>query len=181
MAKHVDKKDKNKKRVLWWRFGLAGLAVTGIGAAVTTAAWTDNVWFSAQADTQDFDLKGSIDGVTWHEGQTADSAIEFAVDPNVFSNIVPGGTYTTDLMVKNFSANDALLDVSAQGKGDLFTVGGEELTVNASLSSAGTQVLSPNETATIKITVAADDSLTSAAQGEKGNIIVKIVGSTVAP
>ena len=41
------------------RLALAGVAVIGIGAAITTAAWTDNVFFTASAEASSFDLQGA--------------------------------------------------------------------------------------------------------------------------
>jgi hypothetical protein len=38
---------------------LAGVAVLGVGAAITTAVWTDDVFFSATATASSFDLQGS--------------------------------------------------------------------------------------------------------------------------
>jgi hypothetical protein len=40
---------KNKRRPIV-AFALATLAVGGVGAALTSAAWTDNVFFAAAAD-----------------------------------------------------------------------------------------------------------------------------------
>src|SRR5690606_40575280 len=58
---------KGKRRPII-AFALAALAVGGIGAAATSAAWTDNVFFSAQAESATFNLQGSIDGGgTWQE------------------------------------------------------------------------------------------------------------------
>jgi hypothetical protein len=41
------------------RLVLAGVAVVGIGAAITTAAWTDDVFFTATAEASSFDLQGA--------------------------------------------------------------------------------------------------------------------------
>ena len=48
-------------------FGLAVLAVGGVGAALTSAAWTDNALFAAPATAATFDLQGSLDGTTWSD------------------------------------------------------------------------------------------------------------------
>lgn len=41
------------------KIAIAGLAVIGIGAAITTAAWTDDVFFGADATASSFDLQGA--------------------------------------------------------------------------------------------------------------------------
>ena len=46
-----------RTRVL--RVALAGIAILGIGAAITTAAWTDDVFFGADATASSFDLQGA--------------------------------------------------------------------------------------------------------------------------
>ena len=40
------------------KFALAGVAVLGVGAALTSAAWSDNVWFGGSASAADFELEG---------------------------------------------------------------------------------------------------------------------------
>ncbi len=52
----MDKSEGRKRPTL--RLVLAGIAVLGIGAAITTAAWTDDVFFSATATASSFDLQG---------------------------------------------------------------------------------------------------------------------------
>lgn len=46
-----------RTRVL--KIALAGIAILGIGAAITTAAWTDDVFFGADATASSFDLQGA--------------------------------------------------------------------------------------------------------------------------
>jgi hypothetical protein len=41
------------------RIALAGVAIAGIGAAITTAVWTDDVFFSATATASSFDLQNA--------------------------------------------------------------------------------------------------------------------------
>jgi hypothetical protein len=48
---------QNRKRTTL-KLVLAGVAIVGVGAAVTTAVWTDNVFFSATATSSSFDLQG---------------------------------------------------------------------------------------------------------------------------
>ena len=50
-------KTKGRKRSTL-RLVLAGVAIAGVGAAITTAVWTDDVFFSATATASSFDLQG---------------------------------------------------------------------------------------------------------------------------
>ncbi|GAA3171571.1 hypothetical protein GCM10020255_060560 [Rhodococcus baikonurensis] len=71
----TDRKAVNKRKV---RALLAGGLVLGIGAAVTLAAWTDNVFGDAQFKTGSWNLQGSFDGLTtWGEYQVDASAGHF--------------------------------------------------------------------------------------------------------
>lgn len=89
-------------------FGLAALAIGGIGAALTSAAWTDNTFFSAPAAAATFDLQGSMDGKTWTQSGNAE-AIELVVPASEFANLLPGQTRTIDLWVRNESSVNAAL------------------------------------------------------------------------
>lgn len=48
---------KGRKRATL-KIVLAGVAIAGVGAAITTAVWTDDVFFSATATASSFDLQG---------------------------------------------------------------------------------------------------------------------------
>ena len=53
------------------KFALAGVAVLGVGAALTSAAWTDNVLFGAPATAGKADLQARELGETiWQEGSS---------------------------------------------------------------------------------------------------------------
>ncbi|CAM5789004.1 hypothetical protein [Cellulomonas persica] len=56
-----------------------GLSVlTGFGAAATSAAWTDDAYFSTAASAAEIDLRGSSDGATWSPADTAGTAVTLA-------------------------------------------------------------------------------------------------------
>ena len=54
------------------KIGLAGLAVLGIGAALTSAAWTDVVFFDADVTTGNFNLQGALPAEPGGAGGTGD-------------------------------------------------------------------------------------------------------------
>jgi len=85
----TDRKAVNKRKV---RALLAGGLVLGIGAAVTLAAWTDNVFGDAQFKTGSWNLQGSFDGLTtWGEYQVDASAGHFQFSTG-FDALSPGTT-----------------------------------------------------------------------------------------
>ena len=49
----TERDERKRKRAAIIKFSLAGAAVLGIGAAATSAGWTDNAWFSADASAVD--------------------------------------------------------------------------------------------------------------------------------
>ncbi|MDX2356182.1 SipW-dependent-type signal peptide-containing protein [Dietzia sp. PP-33] len=54
---------------------LAGGVVLGLGATMTLAAWTDDVWVSGSFSAGKFNVQGSVDaGATWNEYNTSGSA-----------------------------------------------------------------------------------------------------------
>lgn len=105
-------KRRNKRQPII-AFGLAVLAVGGIGAAATSAAWSDNTWFSAPAAAATFNLQGSLNGTDWSEGTktiaNGVTTIELKVPADKFANLLPGQTRTVDLWVRNESSVSAAL------------------------------------------------------------------------
>ncbi len=61
-TKSPTRNDKSGRRRKVTKFALAGVAVLGVGAALTSAAWSDNVVFNGSADAGTVDLKGRIAG-----------------------------------------------------------------------------------------------------------------------
>ena len=63
-----DADERKRKRAAIVKFSLAGAAVLGIGAAATSALWTDDAWFAAEASAVDpstaIDLQGAYVGTT---------------------------------------------------------------------------------------------------------------------
>ncbi len=92
--------DKSGRRRKVTKFALAGVAVLGVGAALTSAAWTDNVWFGATASAGNVDLVGSTDhGNNWHQGNDSGAAIQ--VDPTAFANMAPLESRVVTLSLRN--------------------------------------------------------------------------------
>lgn len=167
---------KRTKRSTAIRLSLAGIALVGIGAAATTAAWTDNVFFTATATTSTFNLQGSADGVNFAEGDGVAPSISIPIAATVFQGMTPGDTKTTTVTVKNVGALQATLDAPvAVGSGDLFAAGG--LTVQIVRTGASTP-LNTNDTAAFVVTVTAPSNMASTFQAKNGNVNVTISGKS---
>lgn len=65
--------DRKRKR----KAILAGGVVLGLGAAVTLAAWSDDVFANGFFETGTFELEGSADNSTWTQYDTAPGAALF--------------------------------------------------------------------------------------------------------
>ncbi|MGC0365559.1 putative ribosomally synthesized peptide with SipW-like signal peptide [Rhodococcus sp. 27YEA15] len=83
------RKETNKRKI---RALLAGGLVLGIGAAVTLAAWSDNVFGKTEFSTTSWNIQGSFSNTgtpVWNEYATADDAgvFSFTLEP---LDLVPG-------------------------------------------------------------------------------------------
>ena len=165
---------KRDKRRPIAAFALAALAVGGIGAAATSAAWTDNVFFSAQAQAATFNLQGSVDGTTWAESAKAD-AIELVVPAAKLANLLPGQTRTIDLSVRNQgSVPAALVGTTTWATGATFATNPTVTLTNVPAT------LAAGATATFTVTVTAPANWDAANQGKTGNIVVTVAGTATA-
>lgn len=158
-------------------FGLAALAVGGIGAAATSAAWTDNTWFAAPASAATFDLQGSLDGTTWAQSDDADG-VQLVVPASALSELLPGQTRAIDLWVRNQGSvnaaltSDITLTSSTFSDAPTSTISG----LAASLAPAGNS--GSSDKFTLSLTTPADWSPVN--QGATGTVIVTITATATA-
>jgi len=168
---------KSRRRPLI-AFGLAALAVGGIGAAATSAAWTDNVFFSAASQAATFNLQGSLNGTAWVESDN-NGAIQLVVPASQFGNLLPGDTRSVTLHVQNLgSVNAALTSSVAYAAGSTFTTA-PTATISglaATLTPAGGAAAS--DSFTLTVTTPADWAPVN--QGKNGTIVVTIAGTATA-
>jgi hypothetical protein len=169
--------ERKRKRRAVLAFGLAALAVGGIGAAATSAAWTDNVFFSAKADAATFDLEGSVDGTTWKQSATSGS-IELTVDAAKLADLLPGQTRTVDLWVRNEGSVNAALVTDVSWTGSSFTE-----TPNAVVGGL-VATLTPKSTAgavdQFTLTVTTPSGWADTNKGKTGTVVIKITGTATA-
>lgn len=164
---------RRKKRQPIIAFGLAALAIGGIGAAATSAAWSDNAWFSAPAAAATFNLQGSLDGTTWVEGtQTTANGVttmQLQVPATAFANLLPGQTRTVDLWVRNESSvNAALTSETAFGTSSTF------VTKPTAVVSDLAQSVTPNGTDKFQLTVTTPAQWESTNIGKTGTVVVTL-------
>ena len=154
---------------------LALLAVGGIGAALTSAAWTDNVFYSAAAQAATFNLQGSLDGEDWVEGDTTGTAI--VVPASTFANLVPGQTRTVTLHVKNASSVAATLTTAPT----VTWVAGATFTTNPTVAASALPAsLAAGASTTFTLTVTAPSDWADTNKGKSGTILVQVAGQASA-
>jgi hypothetical protein len=158
--------------------GLAALAVGGIGAAITSAAWTDNAFFSAPAAAATFSLQGSLDGKTWNESNNPDS-IQLVIPAEEFANLLPGQTRTVDLWVRNQGSVSAALTSSVAVSSTSTFV------QNPSTSVSGlAAILTPSNgtgaSDQFELTITTPADWSSDNRGATGTVIVTIAATAVA-
>lgn len=164
---------RNKRRPLI-AFALATLAVGGVGAAMTSAAWTDNVYFSASAEAATFDLQGSVDGKTWEQSDS-EGAISLKVPAENFAKLLPGESRKVTLYVKNFGNVGAALTSSvAWTKDSTFALNPTAAVPDlaTALTAAGTD----GDTTAFTLTVTAPKDWKADNQGKTGTVLVTVSG-----
>lgn len=83
---------------------LAGGTVLGLGAAVTLAAWTDDVWVSGSFAAGTFNVEGAVDaaGANWQEyatssGPSSPGELQFTLNP---TEMTPGDSVYAPLNLR---------------------------------------------------------------------------------
>lgn len=177
------RKDKSDRRRKVTKFALAGVAVLGVGAALTSAAWTDNVWFGATATAGNVNLQGRVAGSSaWSEGAAQAGLITV---PASLSNLGPGQSRSITLELQNAGTVDLTIDAPAiTGTGPLF-VGGTLIDTSTDVVFGGYTEggtvdgkLSAGETASFTVTVSTDSTWPNSAQNETGTLFVQVQGHT---
>lgn len=168
-----DARKKNKRRPIV-AFALATLAVGGVGAALTSAAWTDNVFFSAGADAATFNLQGSLDGKTFVESDNKDK-IDLVVPAATFSKLLPGETRSVTLYVKNLGNVSAKLASSVEWSTATNFVVKPDAAVS-DLAATLTPATTAGDTDAFTLTVKAPADWKADNKGKSGTVIVTISG-----
>lgn len=161
---------------------LAVLAFLGIGLGVTTAVWSDNVWFNAAITTKTFNLQGSVDSATsgWKDSATEDT-IDLVIPNTIWAGLEPGDNVSTTIWVKNAGTAPAVMALPkvtlVNATNDLtITNATTGLTVTATGLTAG-EILASDGVKQITVSIKAGDELK---QGASGNLHIQIAGQSQA-
>ena len=185
-AQHTQEKtDRRRRGVVVLKFGLAGAALLGIAAAATSAAWSDDAWFSASANAANagskVQLEASVDGTNWFHAY--DGSVAVPVDPAAFKDLVPNSSVPVTLYLKNVGTNSITVGAAqVVASGALFGTGGATAVV-----TGGSGVLPATNFTTATLTVAAPDWSVDPTTGAPafsnttGSLTVQFTGTAVAP
>ena len=128
----------------------------GIGAAATSAAWTDDAWFSATASGATIELEGSLDSTPLSWNVADDSATALVIPAATFAELVPGETRDYIIHVRNNGSADisvaAPVWTPSTTDAALFAA---PAPVTVTLSQTAAFTLEPGDVGDITVTVAA--------------------------
>ena len=170
-----------KRRRKIAKFALAGVAVLGVGAALTSAAWTDDVFFAADATSGTFDLQGSLDGTDWFDVATVDDTSATApiqIPASAFENMAPNDVRVVTLHLKNAGSVPLTLSAPAITEtGDLFADLGANVAVTVGPYTPG-GTLAAGDTTTFTVTLTAPDWADTDYTNLTGDILVVVTGTS---
>ncbi len=163
---------------------LAGVAIVGVGAAITTAAWTDDVFFGATATASSFDLQGAAASTgPWSDvGVPGDEAV-ITIDAAGLDELSPSTTIDVPFYLCNIGTTAGTVTaVSTPAIGDpLGTAAGAELTATVTTPLVGAALPSDPSCAaavagTLRVVTTA--AFPSDAQGLSGSITFSVTGTS---
>ena len=174
-------RDRKRRGVVFLKFGLAGAALLGIAAAATSAAWSDDAWFSASATGATIELQGALDSAptSWDAADTKTASL--AIPESTFEDLVPGEVRTYDVHLHN--AGSTPLSVAPVWQADPTN---EALfqgvnPVGVALSEASAFTLGAGADKVVTVTVTAPDwtNADSVREGQTGAGWVAFTGTAV--
>lgn len=168
------------RRRKFTQFALAGVAVLGVGAALTSAAWSDNVFFGGTSSAADFELQGwDPTAGDWFDADTSGARI--VLPAGILDEVGPGISDSYTVEVQNAGDLDIYLlpPVVASTSGGLFD---NAMPAEITFGGYSDPVLSTGESATVDVIVTGDVNWTGTDyQGLTGDLVVQIQGSSSAP
>ncbi len=170
---------KRRRTVVVLKFGLAGAALLGIAAAATSAAWTDNAWFSASASAKTVQFDASNDNSHWAAADASGTAVA-VLDPNALTGLVAGQSRPVTLYIKNNGGST--LSVAAPAiSGDAITalgIGANTDDLKVAFDGTWPLSLAPNSAATkVTVTVTAPDTWPATFEGKSGTLYVDFLAT----
>lgn len=174
-------RDRRLRRAAIVRFGLAGVAVLGIGAALTSATWTDDAWFAGSAAAVErVELQASLDGATWYDADSSDGGVAVKIPDTELAGLNQGADEQVTLHLKNDSSVPVTL-----GSGVLTTDGAQATSIfggdapaTAEITEPGANVLGSGETTTVTLRVTTPEDWPATYQGKSGTLTVQFTGES---
>ncbi len=161
------------------KFALAGVAVLGVGAALTSAAWSDNVFFGGSTDAADFELQGWDPTPGTGGWKDADEGEAIALPATAFNELAPGIGDSYEFRVRNggdipiYLNEDPIVTVT----GGLTDIVSDPVDGNVvvSLGDYTQTTLAPGAQARIVITLTGNENFD---EETTGSVAVQIVGDS---
>lgn len=176
------------------RLALASVAVLGVGAAITTAAWTDQAWFTAEASTAHVELYGAlaVDGVCpsadpdlYDEADDLAGAVQITLASGSFAGLVPGDERAVGICLFNGATVPLSVSLGAPDLTDDPVFGGADpadLEVQVAGAAFATQTLAANTVLPLDVVVTTPDPWSDEMQDQTSGVIELVfTGSTDLP
>ncbi len=132
------------------KYVLASGVLLGIGAGATSAAWSDDAWFSSGASSASVELQASTTAAGPWDNADTDPGVTFGTA--AFTNLLPNQTRTATIYLRNHGStclNVQAPTITKAAPLDGTTVNDATVTV----SPAVVGPLAPNDAATATVTV----------------------------
>jgi hypothetical protein len=181
-APATEKRDRRRRGVVVLKFSLAGAALLGIAAAATSAAWSDNAWFSGTATGATVNLEGAVTAVggtpavgDWTHADGTGTTPSITVDSAAFGvdNLLPGDDKKIQLNLRNAGSTALTLGtttVALDGASDFITTDSTDAIHNAVLtvtSIPGSLAKEATTSVTLELKVGSEWPQTNAAKSGK--------------
>lgn len=170
--------DQRRKRPVVIKLALAAVAVLGVGAAFTSAAWTDNAWFTANASSATVALQGRVVGdTTWQDADTEGAAV--TIDAAELDGLLPGETRSVQVELQNTGSVPLSVGAPAITAEDGVFAGTAPATVTTDWNAG---VIAPGaSSAAVTVTVVTPEEWPADYQGQTGTVTLVFQGTTDLP
>lgn len=174
-------KDRKRKRAAIIKFGLAGAALLGIGLAATSAAWSDNAWFKADATAAKVILDASVDnGAPVHATDTSPVVIDFGLlnqGEDITKTLVLTNAGTVPLKITSQNLVPGTTGIFAGVPGGVTSDDPAKVVVVDNKSLVDIQ-LDPGEAASIDVQLTTPSDWSNVYQGETGTVSVTFAATS---
>ena len=174
---------KRRRTVVVLKFGLAGAALLGIGLAATSAAWSNDAWFTANAkaagttDLQGANVTGGVVG-TFYAADSSTAADIVQIPSAAFNNLQPNVTRTATIALKNVGTADLNIASAATWSGSFGATNTCSLAdITVTKVTAPSALASGAEDDTVTVTVTPPDTWPTSCQDKTDTLLVSFTGT----